>query len=649
VALVVAMLAVVVIGAAVRTIDVLHRLDTLVADYRIAMLTHPEPQDSKIVIAAINEDTLNNFHYRSPIDRGFLADLLTQVAAAHPRAIGLDVLLDGPTEPEKDARLKRVLQTLKVPIAISYATNSSIVTDAQGRYLDQFVPEKDRALATLASDTHDIVRWVYPGGTGRDGRYVMSFARALAAKVGVATPAEQPAIVWHGQPSVAELAFSEPPAQLILDKTIPKPFVQAILNSKFKDKIVLIGSDLSITDRHKTPFDVLESKDRGEMPGIVIQAHALSQLLDHKPPQDVGWLANLVIALILAGIGAALGMIEWPLTVRIGAAVALVVLLWVSGFALFYYEGKMIGLLVPTLSLAVSLWATESLTGLESRRQRAYIQSAFGRYVSPKVVEQLAKDPDKLSLAGERRVMTFIFTDIANFTTMSEGIDGHELQVMLNGYFEGMTECVHKYDGMVDKFIGDAVMAVFNAPLDLADHPQQAVRCALEMDRFSDEFRKIQNAKGIPLGITRLGVHTGAAVVGNFGSRHKLSYTAQGDTVNIASRLEGLNKTFGTRISVSDATKSLCPDVAFRPIAAVILKGKTVPVEVWEPLQPDDPRTQFHEDYEAAFEKLRQEDPEAQARFEALHKERPGDPCVALHLERLRAGERGAAVKQVEK
>ncbi len=643
------MLSVLIIGAVVRNIDLLKRLDTLVGDYQIAVLSHPEPQDSQIVIAAINEDTLSKFPYRSPIDRAFLGQLLTQIAETHPRAIGLDILLDGPTEPDKDRKLEQVLRTLKVPIVVSYVTNSSIVTDAQGKYLDAFVPKNDRALATLASDNHDIVRWVYPGGTGRDGRFLDSFARGLAAKVGVATSREQPAIVWHGQPSVTEPAFNEYPAQLVLGQGIPKPFLQAMLKPMFAGKIVLIGTDLSITDRHKTPFDVLLSKDRGEMPGIVIQAHALSQLLKQKPQQDVGWFANLMIALACAGIGAVLGMIEWPLTVRIGAALAIVIILFGAAAALFYYEGKMIGLIVPTLSLAVSLWATETLTGLESRRQRAYIQGAFGRYVSPKVVEQLAKDPDKLSLQGERRVMTFIFTDIANFTTMSEGVDGHELQVMLNGYFEGMTECVHKYDGMVDKFIGDAVMAVFNAPLDLADHPQQAVRCALEMDRFSDEFRKLQNAKGIPLGITRLGVHTGAAVIGNFGSHHKLSYTAQGDTVNIASRLEGLNKTFGTRISVSDATKQLCPDVAFRPIAAVILKGKTVPVEVWEPLQPDDPRTQYHEDYEAAFSKLRREEPEAKASFEALHKIRPDDPCVSLHLERLRAGETGVAVTQHEK
>jgi class 3 adenylate cyclase len=418
----------------------------------------------------------------------------------------------------------------------------------------------------------------------------------------------------------------------------------------FAGKIVLIGSDLSLVDRHKTPFDVLTSKDRGGMAGIVIQAHALSQLLDHKPRQDVSWLVNAIIALACAGIGALLGWVNWPLGLRIGLAAGFVVLFWViGGWLLFTYGGKMIGLIVPTLSLALALWATESLTGLEARRQREFIQGAFSRYVAPKVVEQLVKDPDKLALEGERRIMTFIFTDIANFTTMSEGIDGRELQLIVNAYLEGMTACVQKYGGMVDKFIGDSVMAIFNAPLDDPDHAQKAVECALAMDRFTMEFVAQQKARGIPFGITRIGVHTGPAVIGNFGSSTKFNYTAQGDTVNIASRLEGLNKTFGTHISVSDATRQLCHGIVFRPIAAVILKGKTVPVDVWEPMQPGASQHNFLARYNAAFDKLKNGDPEALHLFETLHEELPDDPCVALHLDRLQAGEQGIAVTQHEK
>ncbi|HEX2591576.1 MAG TPA: adenylate/guanylate cyclase domain-containing protein [Rhizomicrobium sp.] len=636
-------MSVLVVGFTVRNVDLLARLNTLVGDYQIAILSPLEPQDPDIVIAAINEDTLAQFPYREPVDRGFLADMLTAIAAQHPRAVGLDILLDTPSDPDKDAKLRKVLSGLSVPIAVSYVTRSSVVTDDQRKFLDAFVPAKDRAYATLATDNHDIARWIEPGETNPSGAYIPTFPRALAHKIGVETPNERLKIVWHGQPSPNEPAFREYPMLPVL-----LPFYQA--QNLFRGKIVLIGSDLSLTDRHKTPFDVLTSKDRGEMPGIVIQAHALSQLLNHKPRQEVGGFVNFLIALACAGIGALLGWINRPLGLRIGLAAGFVTLFVIFGWGfLFYYSGKMIGIIVPTLSLALSLWATESITGLEARRQREFIQGAFSRYVSPKVVDQLVKDPDKLALEGERRIMSFIFTDIANFTTMSEGIDGRELQLIVNEYLEGMTACVQKYDGMVDKFIGDAVMAIFNAPLDDPDHAQKAVECALAMDRFTLQFGLEQKAKGIPFGITRIGVHTGPAVIGNFGSSTKFNYTAQGDTVNTASRLEGLNKHFGTHISVSDATKQLCHGIVFRPIAAVILKGKTRAVEVWEPMQPDYPRHEFLQRYAVAFEKLKAEDPVAKEMFAALHAELPGDPCVALHHERLEAGETGIAVTQTEK
>ncbi len=163
-------------------------------------------------------------------------------------------------------------------------------------------------------------------------------------------------------------------------------------------------------------------------------------------------------------------------------------------------------------------------------------------------------------------------------------MDSKELAQLLNGYFEGVTSVVLRHGGMVDKFIGDAVFAIFNAPVDLPDHASHAVRCAMEIDDFCEDFRKKQNAAGIDLGITRVGVHTGVAVIGNFGSTSRFNYTAQGDAVNTAARLEGLNKKLGTRVCVSGDTKSRCPDMAFRPIASVVLKGKGKAVEVWQPL-----------------------------------------------------------------
>jgi hypothetical protein len=175
------------------------------------------------------------------------------------------------------------------------------------------------------------------------------------------------------------------------------------------------------------------------------------------------------------------------------------------------------------------------------------------------------------------------------------------------------------------------------------------VRCALDIDDFCNAFSEEQKAKGVDFGITRIGVHTGVAVVGNFGSSARFNYTAQGDAVNTASRLEGLNKHFGTQINVSGATREQCEGIAFRPVASVVLKGKTLPIEVWEPLHEGVVSEGYLERYKEAFDLLEQEKPEALALFEALSKEVPGDPCVAMYVERLREGVFGTDVMMKEK
>jgi len=304
----------------------------------------------------------------------------------------------------------------------------------------------------------------------------------------------------------------------------------------------------------------------------------------------------------------------------------------------------MIGLVAPTLALAAALWGMDALTGREARRQREFIKGAFGRYVSPKVVERLIRDPSQMSLEGERRVMTFLFTDVADFTTLSEGLDSHELARILNAYLDGVTQIVLRHDGMVDKFIGDAVFVIFNAPLDQPDHAERAVRCALAIDRFGESFRLEQNAKGVPFGLTRIGINTGPAVVGNFGSSSRFSYTATGDAVNTASRLEGINKVLGTRICVAQSTRVLCHDTAFRPVAAVMVKGKAAAIEVWEPLHEDAVRKPLLARYCEAFARLQTLAPEALDLFAALHAEDPADPCVAMHLSRLRRGAQGVEI-----
>lgn len=635
----VALAVAIVASLAVAHVAFLTFADRFLGDWEIAALTAPEPQSPDIVVVAVTEDTLKQFPYRSPIDREFLAELLRTLAARGPRAIGLDILFDQPTEPEKDKDLSDALRSLKVPLIVSYTDSAGLVSEEQRAYLDGFVPPPLRALATLATDQFDTVRWTYPGHTLANGAYLSSFARALASAVGQDSPATLVDIAWHGRPAPDVPAFRQYGAEL----------VGALPPEWFKDKIVLIGTDLTLIDRHRTPFSTIYAGDEGMLPGVVVHAHSLAQILEGRPPPSIGRWGNFLIVLGCAILGAMLPTFGGTMLIRVGAGAFFLVAFWIAGGVLFRYDGTMIGLIAPTLALAAGHWAMEAVSGREARRQREFITGAFGRYVSPKIVHALIEDPSKMSLEGERRVMTFFFTDLANFTTLSKSLDAHDLSRLVNEYFNGVTEILLKYDGTICKFEGDAVFAIFNAPLDQPDHAERAVKCALELDSHAEAFRIEQVNKGHPFGITRIGIHTGAAVVGNFGSWTRFDYSAMGDAVNTAARLEGVNKQFGTRMCVSDATRALCTGIEFRPLGSVVVKGKTKGIGVFEPLHEGHGRDDYLARYEAAFAKLESQAPEALDLFAALNRENPADRCVTLHLSRLSRGEQGAELVLTEK
>jgi adenylate cyclase len=617
----------------VDNVAFLKYLDRFIDDWETAALLPAEPQDPDIVIVAITDETLQRFPYSAPVDRDFLSDLLTTIDARAPRAIGLDLLLGQPTEPAKDEHLRRTLDAIKAPLVVSYADEAGIVNAKQRDFLDGFVPARLRGLSALGADQFDTVRWIYPGHVGKDGRYITSFDRGLAAAVDVETPAEMAEIAWHGRPSQAITPFRIYPAHV----------VAALPAQWLRDKIVLVGT---VSDMHRTPFSTLFEGGSAMLPAIEIHAHGLAQFLHRVRPPGVGLAGSFVAALVAAALCAALVLVGWPLWLRLVCGMLLLVLAWVGGAALFHFGGVMVGLVAPTLAFGLSAFAIEALSGREAQRQREFITDAFSCYVSPKVVESLIRDPARMTLEGERRVMTYLFTDIANFTAMSEALESHELARTLNGYFDGLSEVVLKYDGTIGKFEGDAVFVIFNAPMDQHDHAERAVRCALEIDRFADGYSAAQQAQNIPFGRTRIGVHTGPAVVGNFGSRRRFDYSAQGDAVNIAARLEGVNKQFGTQLCVSEATRALCHGIAFRPLGSVIVRGKTTGIRVWEPVLED---SAYLARYCDAYEKLRSEAPEALGLLAALNQENPDDRCVAMHLERLYRGESGDALVLSEK
>ena len=628
----------------------LTQAERFVGDLRIATLLPPEPTDSNVVIAAINEDTLKLFPYRSPVDRGFLANLLKALDARQPRAIAMDVLFDQATEPEKDAALKAEIRAIKTPLVISYTSNPELVDKAQLTYLNDFVPPQNRVAAEIPTDAFGVVRWILPQVKESDGTTVPDFARGLLAKVGIETPTTQPDMAWHGRPDAKSPAFNELPAHLV-------PVIPA---SWIKGKIVLIGEVVSLTDRHRTPFSSVYSGNQGELAGIEIHANAVAQLLEGTKPRNLGTWAEITLVLVMALLGALLGALQIPVLGRFAAGFVSFAVLWAGGFALFRYAGVSIVLFSPTIAGGLAQWGTDMVTGRQLRRQREFIQSAFGKFVAPGVVQRLVADPEKLALEGEQREMTFIFTDIAGFTTLSEKLaqkereDGkHRLAPLLNDYLDRVCAEILKLEGTIDKFIGDAVMAVFNAPADQPDHAERAVKCALAIKNCTESFRFAKNAEfardypdeEIGLGVTRIGVHTGSAVVGNFGSHDKMQYTALGDTVNTASRLEGVNKYFGTHICVSETTRSYVSDIPFRPIHVIVPKGREEALGIYEPLDEERAHSPYVMRYLEAYELAEHRDPHAVKLFEELQKEAPEEDQLLLeiHIERLRLPDEEAA------
>ncbi|MGQ7845298.1 adenylate/guanylate cyclase domain-containing protein [Granulosicoccus sp. 3-233] len=288
----------------------------------------------------------------------------------------------------------------------------------------------------------------------------------------------------------------------------------------------------------------------------------------------------------------------------------------------------------------------------ELRRLRNAAETAkatLSRYFSPNLAEQLVVDPDFLGLGGERRELTFLFTDIADFTALVETHDPVVTVPLLNEYLDNMTQIVFRHGGTTDKIVGDALHVIFGAPVEQPEQAASGLACALEIDAFSESFRRQKAEEGIHLGVTRIGLHKGAATVGNFGGEVFFNYTAYGDTVNTAARLESVNKHLGTRICASATVVDGITGFIGRPVGTLILKGKTSGLKVFEPLAPEQMCSSVVAAYNAAYEKLESDDPSAKQAFAAIVAKHGEDPLAIFHLVRLLAGDSGNTIVVDEK
>lgn len=350
----------------------------------------------------------------------------------------------------------------------------------------------------------------------------------------------------------------------------------------FKDKYVLFGFTAPGL------FDLRSAPVGGVYPGVEINATVLDNLLsDDFLRKAADWQAIAVVILIGLGCGALIFWARGPATILLVAALsfALPVLLCLGA----YTRGLWLPLVAQETAAASSMSLTLVISYATEGRQKRFIKNAFQQYLSPAVIEQLMHHPERLKLGGERRVLSIFFSDLQGFTGISEVLSPEDLTALLNEYLSAMTDIVQEEGGTIDKYEGDAIIAFWNAPLELPDHASRAVRAALRCQARLAEMRPhFQRQTGKEL-FMRIGLNTGPAVVGNMGSRTRFDYTMLGDAVNLASRLEGVNKRFGTYTIVSEATAELLNDAfALRRLARVAVVGRKEPVTIYEPFLRSD-------------------------------------------------------------
>jgi adenylate cyclase len=283
----------------------------------------------------------------------------------------------------------------------------------------------------------------------------------------------------------------------------------------------------------------------------------------------------------------------------------------------------------------------------EARERQAAAERAhasLSRYFSPNLAQRLAADSEALDLRGQRRQIATLFTDIAGFTTLVETLEPDVLGPLLNGYLVGMTDVVFAHDGTVAKIIGDAIHVLFSAPTEQPNHAERAVSCALALDSYAQVFRDRWRQNGIALGVTRIGVHAGPAIVGNFGGGRFFDYTAYGDTINVTARLETANKQLGTRICVSANLAKKVQEFRGRPVGDLVLRGKSEALRAFEPLSCEQCESDATDSYVHAFAKLEATDPSTIASFAAHVGKYPDDPLAGFHLKRLLNGATGTRI-----
>ena len=603
----------------------------------LTVRTAPNEATLPITILAVDEESMAALGKQWPWPRGIHAQVLGRLKEAGVAVAAFDIVFAEPdAHPDQDIDFARAIKEFG-PVVLA-----SNLEYRETRYARQWVRIDPRpqfleagavaALASVKVDPDGFLRNV-PVSQGAFWLEVVSrFDRLHPGIARSLSVSEDHRIRYLGPAQT----FQTIPYFRLLD---PERLLSENWKDILRDNIVLIGRVLKTTpdlgaiesDMFLTPFFAYDGQLTA---GVEVQANIISNMMTGSALREAPWWLSMLLVLVVTII-AWLSMTPWHPWKSAAWALAIVAIIVAIDVVLFRSERIWLPATAAVMSMALAYTGLGARGFLDEQARRKNLRRAFSQYVSPAVVDEIIADPQMLKLGGDRRELTLLFTDLAGFTGISEALPAETVAKILNRHFGEMTEIVIRHHGTLDKFIGDAVMAFWGAPVPDPEQSRRALEAAIDMQKTVAAMRAELAATGGPTMRMRIGLHRGECIVGNMGGTNRFDYTAIGDHVNLACRLEHVNVVYGTEILVSEAVaKAVGATPALRPVDTVRVKGKKNAVDIFTPCE--DPA--LIEKTAAALDAYRRGKwTLATTRWQALCRAYPDDPVGHVFLARLRA------------
>lgn len=542
--------------------------------YTLRPVSPPPPE---LLIVGIDEASFQELKKPWPWPRRLHAGLIKKLSAAGARLIVLDVLFADPTTEADDQALAEAMQK-----AGNVVLARTIEKFESPRLYRQTLVEPLEAFSQAASGVALFVVTPDPDGVVR--RFHLSLG-GLDTMPALAVRLLQPQ-TFISPDLVGLINYSGPAGSIDTISYYQLMETNSLPAARIRNRVVLVGrimassiDPIAYTDTFYTPFFLGE---RQAMSGVEMQGHIISTLLRGawgvEMPRGLRLLLSAALFVVFSLVTARLSPLPGLVTLLLAA-----ILLGFASFSLFLMQNFWMPPVLAILGV-ILIYATHALRHLLTEiREKRWLRHAFSRYVSPAIVEDIVAHPERLELGGEEVDATVLFADLTNFTALSERLPPKEIIHLLDEYFTIMTQIILANKGTVDKYIGDAVMCFWGAPMPQRDHAVRACRTALEITKAMRGLNEHWRGQGNPCLSLRIGIHSGRVVAGNVGSRERFNYTVMGDTVNLANRLEKVNKFFGSQILLSEATHRLAKGkFLVRELDRIMVKGRVQPVSLYE-------------------------------------------------------------------